>query len=253
MGMFKNLIRFAAITGAAVGGATYLKKRQEERATEDAFEEFDNFDDEKIFDVQKDNTEKVSITINTKMLKKSADKVADKILDAKDKAASTVTEKLGDEKVDFAKEKVNTITEKAKDAANTAKDFAVEKIGEEKIDTAKEKVSEFANTAKDKASDAATIAKEKVTETFDKFKNSEPTEKTEDVVTETSEKVEEIVQEAKDTAETVVEEAKDTATEVVEKTQETVQQATQKDTAATADTEDDVNIDDILEDELEDL
>lgn len=46
MGFFKKLVGSAAVIGAAVGGISYLKKRKEEKYTEDDI--FEDFDDEKI-------------------------------------------------------------------------------------------------------------------------------------------------------------------------------------------------------------
>ena len=44
MGFFKKLVGSAAVIGAAVGGVSYLKKRKEEKYTEDDI--FEDFDDE---------------------------------------------------------------------------------------------------------------------------------------------------------------------------------------------------------------
>ena len=65
MGFFKKLIGTAAITGAAVGGALYLKKRKEERENESDFVNDTANDYENYVDFSKDESGKISITINT--------------------------------------------------------------------------------------------------------------------------------------------------------------------------------------------
>lgn len=161
MGFFKKLFGTVAVTGAAVGGALYVKKRKDERTmNEDIFEDFD---DRKAFDVQTDDndeTTKVTLTINKRKVKNMADTAADKILNTSDKLKDTVSEKIGKEKMDAMKDKIETAKEKvsdvadiAKDKINDAKNIVVEKVGEDKIDAAKEKVTEVANMAKDKVSE----------------------------------------------------------------------------------------------------
>lgn len=162
MGFFKKLFGTAAVTGAAVGGALYVKKRKDEKEMNKDF--FEDFDDSKAFEIQKDDntdgTTKVTLTINKRKVKNMADMAADKVIDASDKLKDTVSEKIGEEKMeavkdkfDTAKEKVSDVADMAKEKFYDAKDVVVETVGEDKIDAAKEKVSEVANMAKDKVSE----------------------------------------------------------------------------------------------------
>lgn len=162
MGFFKKLFGTAAVTGAAVGGALYVKKRKDEKEMNKDF--FEDFDDSKAFDIQKDDntdgTTKVTLTINKRKVKNMADMAADKVIDASDKLKDTVSEKIGEEKMEAVKDKIDTAKEKVSDVADMAKekfydakDVVVETVGEDKIDAAKEKVSEVASMAKDKVSE----------------------------------------------------------------------------------------------------
>ncbi len=162
MGFFKKLFGTAAVTGAAVGGALYVKKRKDEKEMNKDF--FEDFDDSKAFEIQKDDntdgTTKVTLTINKRKVKNMADIAADKVIDASDKLKDTVSEKIGEEKMEAVKDKIDTAKEKVSDVADMAKekfydakDVVVETVGEDKIDAAKEKVSEVANMAKDKVSE----------------------------------------------------------------------------------------------------
>lgn len=162
MGFFKKLFGTAAVTGAAVGGALYVKKRKDEKEMNKDF--FEDFDDSKAFEIQKDDntdgTTKVTLTINKRKVKNMADMAADKVLDASDKLKDTVSEKIGEEKMEAVKDKIDTAKDKVSDVADMAKekfydakDVVVETVGEDKIDAAKEKVSEVASMAKDKVSE----------------------------------------------------------------------------------------------------
>ena len=162
MGFFKKLFGTAAVTSAAVGGALYVKKRKDEKEMNKDF--FEDFDDSKAFEIQKDDntdgTTKVTLTINKRKVKNMADMAADKVIDASDKLKDTVSEKIGEEKMEAVKDKIDTAKEKVSDVADMAKekfydakDVVVETVGEDKIDAAKEKVSEVANMAKDKVSE----------------------------------------------------------------------------------------------------
>ncbi len=162
MGFLKKLFGTAAVTGAAVGGALYVKKRKDEKDMNKDF--FEDFDDSKAFEIQKDDntdgTTKVTLTINKRKVKNMADMAADKVIDASDKLKDTVSEKIGEEKMEAVKDKIDTAKEKVSDVADIAKekfydakDVVVETVGEDKIDAAKEKVSEVANMAKDKVSE----------------------------------------------------------------------------------------------------
>lgn len=217
MGFFKKLFGAAAVTGAAVGGALYVKKRKEER---NYGTDFEDFDDEKIFDItkgsDKDGNAKVTIVFNSKKAKNVADKATDKVIDATDKAKDVVTDKLGEDtiaamkdKMEVAKDMLDEAAAFAKDKACAAKDIVVDAVGEENIQAAKDKIKDVASTAK-----------EKVTETVDKYAKSEDDE---DVFEEI------FVNEDVATADA------------------------SSDNSETTETEDDVNIDDMLEDELEEL
>ena len=162
MGFFKKLFGTAAVTGVAVGGALYVKKRKDEKEMNKDF--FEDFDDSKAFEIQKDDntdgTTKVTLTINKRKVKNMADMAADKVIDASDKLKDTVSEKIGEEKMEAVKDKIDTAKEKVSDVADMAKekfydakDVVVETVGEDKIDAAKEKVSEVASMAKDKVSE----------------------------------------------------------------------------------------------------
>lgn len=162
MGFFKKLFGTAAVTGAAVGGALYVKRRKDEKEMNKDF--FEDFDDSKAFEIQKDDntdgTTKVTLTINKRKVKNMADMAADKVLDASDKLKDTVSEKIGEEKMEAVKDKIDTAKDKVSDVADMAKekfydakDVVVETVGEDKIDAAKEKVSEVASMAKDKVSE----------------------------------------------------------------------------------------------------
>ncbi len=162
MGFFKKLFGTAAVTGAAVGGALYVKKRKDEKEMNKDF--FEDFDDSKAFEIQKDDntdgTTKVTLTINKRKVKNMADMAADKVIDASDKLKDTVSEKIGEEKMEAVKDKIDTAKEKVSDVADMAKekfydakDVVVETVGEDKIDAAKDKVSEVASMAKDKVSE----------------------------------------------------------------------------------------------------
>ena len=147
MGFFKKIIGAAAVAGAAVGGALYVKNKKDEN------EGFEDFDDEKIFQVNTDNdndgNKKVTITFNSRKAKDVADKAVDKVADATDKVKDIVTEKVGEENIEKVMDKVD----EAKDKVMDAKDVIVEKVGEENIQMAKGKVKDVVNQAKDIVSD----------------------------------------------------------------------------------------------------
>lgn len=170
MGFFKKLLKTAVLTGTAVGGAMYIKNRKDEKNLNDSI--FEDYDDSRAFDVQKDSssdgTTKITLTINKTKVKNIADAAADKVIETSEKIKDTVTEKVGEEKMDdlkekmeVAKDKVSEIADIAKDKIVDTKDIVVDKIGEDKIDAAKDKIAEAANMAKDK-----------VTETINKVTNS---------------------------------------------------------------------------------
>ena len=96
MGFFKKIIGAAAVAGAAVGGALYVKNKKDEN------EGFEDFDDEKIFQVNtgndNDGNKKVTITFNRRKAKDVTDKAVDKVADVTDKVKDIVTEKVGDGK-----------------------------------------------------------------------------------------------------------------------------------------------------------
>ena len=134
MGFFKKIIGAAAVAGAAVGGALYVKNKKDEN------EGFEDFDDEKIFQVNtgndNDGNKKVTITFNRRKAKDVTDKAVDKVADVTDKVKDIVTEKVGEENIEKVMDKVD----EAKDKAMDAKDVFVEKVGEENIQMAKDKV-----------------------------------------------------------------------------------------------------------------
>ncbi len=158
MGFFKKVLSATILTGAAIGSAKYVKKRMEELelGTQDDFE---GFDDEKIFDVQNEK-DKTIISINKRKAKYFADRAADKVIDV----TENVKDKVGEDKINAAKDKFDEVSSIAKEKANEAKDKVVETIGDENINNAKEKMSEVASTAKDKAAKVAEIAKDKYNE-----------------------------------------------------------------------------------------
>ena len=162
MGFFKKLIGSAAVIGAAVGGVSYLKKRKEEKYTEDDI--FEDFDDEKIFDIKtnskNDGTQKITITFNSNKAKSMANNAADKVLEAADSAKEKIVDAVGEEKYDSAVKKVNDAANFAKDKASVAKDKITDLVGEERIDS-----------AKDLLNDAVDFAKDKTSEVIDKVKN----------------------------------------------------------------------------------
>ncbi len=183
MGFFSKLFGTAAITGAAIGGALYVKNRKETRSEDEVFEDLSN---EKYFNYEASD-DKVNISFNTKKAKQTADQVADIIIDKYDDTVENVTEKIGEENAEKIKENYETAKGKVKETAlrassvaSDAKDKAVDIIGEEKIEGAKSKV-------KDTVTDAKDAIKERVnpsTEDFDEFDKpeSEPEPaKTEDI------------------------------------------------------------------------
>lgn len=182
MGFFSKLFGTAAITGAAIGGALYVKNRKDTRKEDEVFEDLS---DEKYFDY-KQSDDKIDISINMKKAKQTADQVADVIIDKYDETVDQVTEKIGEEKAEMIKENYETAKGKVKETAlrvsslaSEAKDKAIDKIGEENIKEAKAKV-------KDTVADAKDAIKEKVvnpsTEDFDEFDKPESEPKTEPAV-----------------------------------------------------------------------
>ena len=113
MGFFKKIIGAAAVAGAAVGGALYVKNKKDEN------EGFEDFDDEKIFQVNtgndNDGNKKVTITFNRRKAKDVTDKAVDKVADVTDKVKDIVTEKVGEENIQMAKDKVKNVVNQAKD------------------------------------------------------------------------------------------------------------------------------------------
>lgn len=223
-GIFQKIIWCSCCYRCCSRWSLLCKKRKDEKSFDT---EFEDFDDEKIFDItkgsDKDGNAKVTIVFNSKKAKNVADKAADKVINATDKMKDTVTDKLGEDtvaamkdKMDVAKDMIDEAATYAKDKAKDAKDIVVDKIGEENIEAAKDKIKDVASTAKDK-----------VTETVDKYvKTSNDTDVSED----------DFVDEDFDEDDFV---------------DETVEPA--DDSKEESETEDDVNIDDMLEDELEDL
>lgn len=162
MGAFKKLLGSAAIIGAAIGGASYLKKRKAERDTEDDI--FEDFDDEKVFDVKTGSdgkgNQKVTITFNSNKAKSMANTAADKVIDATDAAKDKIVDTIGEEKYDAARKKVDEATSFAKEKATDAKTKIIDTVGEEHIENAKELLN-----------DAVDYAKDKTSEIIDKVKN----------------------------------------------------------------------------------
>ena len=162
MGFFKKLVGSAAVIGAAVGGVSYLKKRKEEKYTEDDI--FEDFDDEKIFDIKtnsnKNGTQKITITFNSNKAKSMANNAADKVLEAADSAKEKIVDAVGEEKYNSAVKKVTDAATFAKDKASDAKDKITDFVGEDRIDN-----------AKDLFNDAVDFAKDKTSEVIDKVKN----------------------------------------------------------------------------------
>ena len=121
----------------------YVKNKKDEN------EGFEDFDDEKIFQVNtgndNDGNKKVTITFNRRKAKDVTDKAVDKVADVTDKVKDIVTEKVGEENIEKVMDKVD----EAKDKAMDAKDVFVEKVGEENIQIAKDKVKNVVNQAKD--------------------------------------------------------------------------------------------------------
>ena len=143
MGFFKKIIGAAAVAGAAVGGALYVKNKKDEN------EGFEDFDDEKIFQVNtgndNDGNKKVTITFNRRKAKDVTDKAVDKVADVTDKVKDIVTEKVGEENIEKVMDKVDEVKDKAMDA----KDVFVEKVGEENIQMTNADVKNVVNQAKD--------------------------------------------------------------------------------------------------------
>lgn len=180
MGFFSKLIGTAAVTGAAIGGALYVKNRKDTRKEGEVFEDLSN---EKYFDYETTEN-RISLSFNTKKAKQTADQVADIIIDKYDETVDQVTDKIGEENAEKIKENYETAKGKVKETAlrvssvaSDAKDKAIDKIGEETIESAKAKV-------KDTVADAKDAIKERVnpsTEDFDEFDKpeSEPETKAE--------------------------------------------------------------------------
>lgn len=150
MGFFKKLVGSAAVIGAAVGGVSYLKKRKEEKYTEDDI--FEDFDDEKIFDIKtnsnKNGTQKITITFNSNKAKSMANNAADKVLEAADSAKEKIVDAVGEEKYNSAVKKVTDAATFAKDKASDAKDKITDFVGEERIDNAKDLFNDAVDFAK---------------------------------------------------------------------------------------------------------
>lgn len=172
MGFFNKLFGTAAVVGAAVGGALYVKNRKDTRQEDEVFEDLSN---EKYFDYEQTD-DKINISFNTKKAKQTADQVADVILDKYDDTVDTITDKIGEENAEKIKENYEAAKGKAKETAlrvssvaSDAKDKAVDIIGEDKIEDAKAKV-------KDTVADAKEAIKDKVnpsTEDFEGFDEPE--------------------------------------------------------------------------------
>lgn len=180
MGFFSKLFGTAAIAGAAIGSALYVKNRKDTRKKDEVFEDLSN---ENYFDYNQSD-DKIDISFNMKKAKQTADQVADMIIDKYDEQVDKVTDKIGEEKAEKIKENYETAKGKVKETAlrvssvaSDAKDKAIDKIGEERIKDAKAKVKETMNDAKE-------AIKERVnpsTEDFDDFDKpeSDPVVKTE--------------------------------------------------------------------------
>lgn len=155
MGAFKKLLGSAAVIGAAIGGASYLKKRKAERDTEDDI--FEDFDDEKVFDVKTDSdgkgNQKITITFNSNKAKSMANNAADKVIDVTDAAKDKIVDTIGEEKYDSAKAKVEDATSFAKEKASDVKTKIVDTVGEDNIENAKELLNDAVEYAKDKTSE----------------------------------------------------------------------------------------------------
>ena len=91
--MRDGFVKVAAVAGAAVGGALYVKNKKDEN------EGFEDFDDEKIFQVNtgndNDGNKKVTITFNRRKAKDVTDKAVDKVADVTDKVKDIVSEFVG--------------------------------------------------------------------------------------------------------------------------------------------------------------
>lgn len=173
MGFFKKVLGTTAIIGAAIGGVSYIKKRKEEKKSEDNI--FEDFDDEKVFDFDTnsdaDGNKKVTITFNSRKAKAMADSAADTVIDLTEKAKVQVVDTVGEDKVATVMETVEKASTIAKDKATQAKDIIVEKVGEDNIDATKDLVNNAVDLVKDKVSE--TVEKVKSTKSndinFDEF------------------------------------------------------------------------------------
>lgn len=217
MGFFKKLFGTAAVAGAAVGGALYVKKRKDER--DSVVDEFEDFDDEKAFDINKNDDgqeTKVTITINKRKVKNMADSAADKVINVTDRVKDTITEKVGEEKMDILKDKIDTAKDKisevsdiAIDKVNDAKDKVVEKVGEENIEAAKDKVKDVASTAKEKVEETINKVIKKDDEFEDDFVDESAPETQEDVSAEDIETEDDVTIDEDDDDEYLADELKD--------------------------------------------
>lgn len=167
MGFIKKTLGIAACAGAVIGSAMYIKKRKDTRKPGETYEDLS---DQKYFDVDTNDKEKVKFTINTKKVKQTADYISDVIIDKYEECTGKVTEKIGEEKTEKIKESVNATKEsidkaakKVSDAAEDAKVRVTKAVGDEnikemkgKVNKAKQDAIDFAKEAKDKAIDAIT-------------------------------------------------------------------------------------------------